>query len=260
PRASFPPRLARVLHRRTSGNPLFLVNLIDHLIAQGHVREVDGRWTLSLPLDDVAAAIPRSLWQMVDEQIERLGSREPAVLSVAAVAGAEFSAALASVDGVDVGDADHCCAALARRGTFLRAMGAAEWPDGTVAGRYGFVHAVHQNVLYARVSIGHRVGLHLRIGARLEQAFGERTVEIAGELAVHFEQGRDVERAVRYRRHAAENALRHQAHQEAATHATRALELLATFPESPERVRHELALQTMLGAALGLKGSTAPDV
>ena len=260
PNASLAPDLARFLYRNTSGNPLFLVNVIDHLIARGQLRDVDGRWELSAPLRDVASDVPDTLWQLVDKQIERLTPDEQAILAVAGVAGAEFSAALATADGIDPHAAEACCAALARRGQFVRAMGAAEWPDGTLAGRYAFIHALYRNVLYSRVSIGHRVGLHLRIGARLERAHGARAGEIAGELAMHFEEGRDFERALQYRRQAADNALRHHAHREAASHATRALELLREIPDSPERIQQELAIQTILGAALVVRGWAAPEV
>jgi predicted ATPase len=208
PNASL-PHLARFLHRSTSGNPLFLVNTIDHLIARGHVRHVDGRWELSVPLDPMTSDVPNTLWQLIEKQIERLTPSDQAVLAVASVAGTAFSAALATVDGIDAHEAEQCCATLARRGQFLRADGQAEWPDGTVAGRYSFIHALDRKVLYERVSIGEQVGLHLRIGARLERAHGTRAVEIAGELAVHFEQGRDFERAVQYRKQAADNASRH---------------------------------------------------
>jgi predicted ATPase len=260
PGTSFPERLVQVLHRDTSGNPLFLVNLVDDWIARGRIREVDGRWDLAVSLDDVDSDVPHTLAQMVERQIERLTPHEQAVLAVASVAGAEFSAALATVDRIDAEEAERSCAALTRRGHFLRAMGVSEWPDGTVAGRYGFIHALYRHVLYERVSIGRKVGLHLRIGARLEQAHGTRAGEIAGELAMHFEEGRDFERAVRYRRDAAHNALRHQGHHEAVSHASRALELLASLPESLERTQQELAVQTVLGAALLARGSTAPEV
>jgi predicted ATPase len=136
---------------------------------------------------DVTSVVPRTLWQLVERQIERLKPEEQTILAVGCVAGAEFSAALAASDGIDVRDAERSCADLARRGHFLRVAGVAEWPDGTVAARYAFIHALYQNVLYARVPIGHRVGLHLRIGARLERAHGSRAAEIAGELAMHFE-------------------------------------------------------------------------
>ena len=94
------------------------------------------------------------------------------------------------------------------------------------------------------------MGLHLRTGECLEGGYGERAGEIAGELAMHFERGRDYERAARYRRQAGEHALRQHANREAADHATQALHLLEALPDSPERVQQELALQIMLGAAL----------
>src|SRR5262249_1689920 len=260
PSAAFAPTFTRLLHRNTSGNPLFLVNVIDHLILRGHLRDVEGRWELSVPLADVASDVPDTLWQLVEKQIERLTAEEQAVLAVASVAGAEFSAALATADAIDAHTAEACCAALARRGQFIRAMGASEWPDGTVAGHYAFIHALYRNVLYARVSIGHRVGLHLRIGARLERAHGPHASDIAGELAMHFEEGRDLERAVQYRTQAADNALRHQGPRGAADPGTRALQLLQVVPESPERVKRELALLTILGAALVVRGWTTPEV
>ena len=250
PRASFSPDFARVLHENTSGSPLFLVNVVDDLVAQGHVREVDGQWALAVPVERVASGVPDTLWGMVEKQIDRLAPQEQAVLGIASVAGAEFSAALLTVDGSSAEEAERCCDGLVRRGQFLRSMGIAEWPDGTIAGRYGFIHALYRNVLYARVAIGHQVGLHLRIGARLERAHGPRAGEIAGELAMHFEEGRDFERAVQYQRQAVDTALRQHAYREAIHHASRALELLSALPRSPEHHEQELMIQTVLGAAV----------
>jgi predicted ATPase/DNA-binding winged helix-turn-helix (wHTH) protein len=257
----FPSGLARALHVSTDGNPLFLVNAIEYLMAQGQVREVDGQWELSETTDALALGTPRTLSEMVERQAERLTPEEQAMLAVASVAGAEFSAAVAIAGGIDPEDGEERCAALARSGRFLRPGGVTEWPDGTVAGRYAFIHALYQQVLYGHVSVVERVGLHLRTGERLERAYGQRAGEIAGELAMHFEHGRDFARAARYRRQAAENALRQHAYREAADHATRALGLLRAFPESPERIQQELTLQVMLGAALtATQGYAAPEV
>jgi DNA-binding winged helix-turn-helix (wHTH) protein/predicted ATPase len=261
PRHGLPPELAGVLQRTTEGNPLFLVATVDDLIAHGQLREIDGQWRLAGQVQDIAVAAPETLGQMVERQFDRLTADEQAMLEVASVAGAEFSVALAVAAGIDAADAERRCAALAHRGQFLRAAGVAAWPDGTVAGRYAFIHALYQSVLYARASIGRRVGLHVRIAERLERAYGERAGEIAGELAVHFEQGRSFERAVRYRRHAGEHALRQHAYREAATHATRALESLSASPNAGTRAEDELTLQVMLGAAMtAIKGYSAPEV
>jgi predicted ATPase/DNA-binding winged helix-turn-helix (wHTH) protein len=261
PDATFPRELGRVLHANTGGNPLFLVNVVDYLVARDDLREGGAGWELTVPVEGVASGIPDTLWQMVDKQVDRLTAQEQVTLAVGSVAGAEFSAALATADAIAVDDAERVCDALVRRGLFLRAAGVAEWPDGTVAGRYAFIHALYRNVIYARIAIGHRVGLHVRIGARLELAHGARAADIAGELAMHFEQGRDIERAVRYRRDAMDTALRQHAYREAVHHATRALELLRTWPETTERDQNELAIQTALGAAvIATSGWASPDV
>jgi predicted ATPase/DNA-binding winged helix-turn-helix (wHTH) protein len=261
PGHGLPSEVALVLHRNTEGNPLFLVNTIDDLIDQGQLREVDGRWRLSGPAEDIASRAPETLWQLVEKQVERLTADEQAVLMAASVAGAEFSAAVAVAAGIDPQHGELRCEALARRGQFLRRVGIAEWPDGTAAGRYAFIHALYQQVLYGRVSIGERVRLHLQTAERLERGYGERAGEIAGELAVHFEHGRALERAARYRRQAGEHALRQHAYREAADHATRALDSVRTLPDSRERTQQELSLQVVLGSALtATQGYAAPEV
>ena len=49
PGEAVPTLLASVLHRNTSGNPLFLATVIDDLIARGHVQQVDGSWKAGGP-------------------------------------------------------------------------------------------------------------------------------------------------------------------------------------------------------------------
>src|SRR5262249_61221928 len=188
-----PGELARVLHQNTEGNALFLVNTVDDLIAQGQLRDDGGRWTLSEAADAAAAEAPLTLRQMVEREVERLWPDEQAVLAVASVAGVEFSAAVADAAGIDLHAAEQRCRALGARGQFLRPIGTAEWPDGTVAERHAFIHALYRDVLYARLSAGQRIDLHRRVGERLERGHGPRASEIAGELAAHFEEGREFE-------------------------------------------------------------------
>src|SRR5262249_23549547 len=155
-----------------------------------------------------------------------LTADEEALLAVGSVAGMEFSAAIAPAGGISTGDAERLCEGLALCGQFLRVTGLVEWPDGTVAGRDAFIHALYRNVLDAGVARGRRAGLHLRTGELLERSYGRQSGEIAGELALHFEHGRDVDRAVQYRREAGQHALQRHGYREAAEHATRGLELL----------------------------------
>src|SRR5262249_1128685 len=147
------------------------------------------------------------------KQSERLLAEEQRILQAASVAGMEFSmAAVAAALGTDEAEVEGGCAGLAHRQHFLRRIGVSQWPDRTVEEDYGFLHALYQHLWHERVGMARRQRLHLRIGEREEQAYGERASEIAAELAVHFEQGRDYHRAMQYLRQAGENALRRSAH------------------------------------------------
>ena len=188
--------------QNTDGNPLFLVNLVDDLIARGQLREADGAGRSRVPVEDLALGRAR------DARADGREAGRPAHARRAGRAGGRQRRGR-RVLGRARDRRRHrrarrpsgAATALARRGQFLRALGVAEWPDGTVAGRYGFIHALYRHVLYARVPIGHRVGLHLRDRRRGSSRRTARARgEIAGELAMHFEHGRDFARAARYRR------------------------------------------------------------
>jgi predicted ATPase len=119
---------------------------------------------------------------------------------------------------------------------------------------------LYQQVLYERISASRRVRLHRQIGEREEQAYRERAREIAAELAVHFERGRDIQRAVQYLEQAGQNALRRNAHQEAIVHLTNGLGLLTTLPDTPAHIQQELRLQLTLGPSpMATKGQGAPE-
>ena len=115
---------------------------------------------------------------------------------------------------------------------------------------YQFRHALYQQGVYARLGSGQKVRLHRLIGERREAGYRERASEIAGELAVHFERGRDSRRAVHCRRQAAEHALRQNAYREVYLHGTAGLALLDTLPDSSERQRLELSLRQLVSMAL----------
>ena len=262
-RCIVPLQLIPLLHHRTGGNPLFLVNTVDDLIQQGVFIEEAGQQTLRTDaVKAISEGIPDTLRHLIERQLERLPEPEQRLLEVASVAGVEFAAAEAAAGLLTEQDnVEATCERLARTGQWLRAAGVAEWPDGTISGRYSFLHAVHHEVVYAQLAEVRRVQLHRHIAARKEMAYGERVGEIAAEMAAHFAAGRDLQRAVTYSRQAAETAVRRHAHQEATAHLTKGLELLRALPDTAERVQHELGLQVMLAASLmALKGYAAAEV
>jgi DNA-binding winged helix-turn-helix (wHTH) protein/predicted ATPase len=261
PGPALPSALAHLVHQRTDGNPLFMVNVVDAWEGQGWLQEIEGERRLRISLDELAQGVPESLRQMLAELLARLHMEEQRLLEAASVAGVEFSAAAVAAGlGIDVVEAEARCEDLARRQQWLRSSGIDEWPDGTVAGRYTFIHALYQNVVYQQLAAARRVHLHRRIGASKEGAYGLRAGEIAAELAVHFEHGRDDRRAVQYLQQAAETAGQRYAHREAIEYLRRALRLLKAMPETPQLLRQELEIQLALGPALMVtRGFAAPE-
>ena len=262
PQHHFPVALARAIHQRTEGNPLFMAQAIEHMVAEGVLALAAGHWVLHGPLDTIDAVLPESIGQMLTQQFAQLSTEVQQVLEVASVAGMEFSAAAVAAGlETDVVAVETRCEGLARQHHWLRTIGSDAWPDGTVAGRYAFLHALYHSVVSQHVTVARHLHLHRRIGEAKEAAYGPRASEIAAELAVHFTHGRDYHRAVQYLQHAGDNAMRRWAYQEAIAFLTRGLTLLETQPETPARVQQELDLQLALGPALmAAKGWAAPEV
>lgn len=254
--------LARALHERTDGIPLFVVSVVNDLVARGAIVEVAGCWTVQPEARTEVGEVPASLRQLLERQLDQLGAAERTLLEVAAVAGLEFSAAAVAAGlESDAAAAEASCETLARREQWLAACGSVEWPDRTFSARYGFAHALYRDVTYRRIPAARRAQLHLRIGERAEAAFGIRAAEIATELALHFEQGRDADRAARYLEQAAANALRRSAAAEAVGLLTHGIDVLSTLPDTHERQQRELTMQSALGAALTItEGYVAPAV
>jgi predicted ATPase len=247
------PELAHVVYRRTDGHPLFMVNVADYVAAQD----------FSAENGSVEQSIPESVRQMIEKQIDRLSAEDQRMLEVASVAGAEFSAAsvAAGLATEDLDAVEQSCGELARRAQFLQLKGKNSWPDGTIAARYGFIHALYQNVLYYRVTPGRRARLHQRIGQREEGGYGEHVAEVAPELAVHFEESQDYQRALHYLKIAGEKAVRRCANREAIDLFTKGLALLRLMPASAERTQQELLLHIAMGVPLiHARGYAAAEV
>lgn len=262
PGHAFSPALAQHLHLRTEGHPLFLVNLVDDLVAQEVVFQDSEAWTSRVPPEAGVALVPENSRRLIEKHMARLDAESQAILEAASVAGVEFAAdAVASALGVNPEHVEERCEELARQNVFLRRAGLHGWPDGTVITRYAFRHALYQQLWYERLPARRRQRFHLRIGERLEESFGAHAGEIAAELALHFDEGRDRRRGARYREHAARNALQRSAHREAVDHLTKAIALVTQLPEAPERAQQELALQIVLGVPLtATVGYASPEV
>jgi DNA-binding winged helix-turn-helix (wHTH) protein/tetratricopeptide (TPR) repeat protein len=243
--ADWAESLSEKVFARTRGQPLFIVSLVDHLVAQGLIVETEGSWRLTSAQAICQDDMPHDLRQMLLRQVDRLTEHERHLLETASAAGAEFSALLvAGALGLDVVEIEQAFEHLARIGHVLLPAGIAEWPNGMVSGCYAFQHALYQEVVYQRLAPGHRAQTHHRLGESLEQGYGRRAPEVAPVLALHFELGHDYPKAVHYLMLAAHNSAKRFSPREAASYLARALGLVDRLPaEAQPSLRLKLLQQ-----------------
>jgi DNA-binding winged helix-turn-helix (wHTH) protein len=229
---AFPQTLTELVAKITGGTPLFMVSLLDELAARGMFAERDGRWSLTVSIDEVQAHRPASVKQLIDMQLDRLEAAEQRVLEAASIVGSEFSTSLvAAALELPVEQVDDICDSLLRRSLFLRAE-----PDD----RYGVTHALIQEVCVERSSSVRRQRWHRLVAEALER--DPRAAEVSHLLAKHFDAAGDPTRAVPAYAAAGRQAGLRNATSDAVALCARALDLLPRLAASRERDLLELEI------------------
>lgn len=243
--------LARIVHQKTDGTPLFVRFYLEHLTECRTLQRGDDGWRLERDLASIEGDVPQTLRSMIEVALEALDPREVELLEAASVVGADPSAHLlaAATRVEDPAAVERRLNELARRQLFLARGDAVAWPDGSASESYRFLHSSYSRVLNDRIGTASRRDLHQRIGETLERAYGKRAKEIATHLAVHFEAGGDRERASVHLGVAAEQAVERFAYEDAARLYSDALERTSL----PTR---QVQLQLGLGDALFHVGAT----
>ena len=240
------PALAERIHSQTGGNAFFCRELALHLVDSGVLEQIDGRWSVTVPLEEVG--IPDTIRRVVDERLERVPDKARQTLLWAAVIGQEVDVTLltrvvdASEDAV-LDALDQCVDArlLEERGL----------------DRFFFPHALVRSTLLDSIGRTRRRSMHRRIGAELlGRRDGGMTVQI-GELARHFELGANDEQllqAVELCEEAGQQATEQLAHEAAVQFFERAVELFDRAPGSSDDPGRRSDLETVLATAAARAG------
>ncbi len=121
---------------------------------------------------------------------------------------------------------------------------------------YLFRHALVQDAAYASLVKSDRQALHRAAGGALERLFGDRLAELAPQLARHYFEAGDDQRALRYLPMAGEAAASAYANAEAVQHFSRAIEIAKRQVETqPASSLQQLYLRC--GRALELSNRSA---
>jgi len=256
PGPALPDAFARLVHQKTEGHPLFMVDLVRDLRRSGAVVPGPDGFRLAAGVPDLERDVPESVRSMIQRKIEALSEADRRLLDAAAVQGVDFdSAIVAHATDTDEELVEAALDRLEREHALVRFVEEGPCPDRTVTLRFRFAHVLYQNALYGSLRATRRATLAGAIAAGLVRRWGDRSPEIAHELAVLFETARGTLAAARYYGLAAQAAGRLFAHREAERLAARGLSLVEPLADDGGRRRVELELQ--MAYALAIKTNTA---
>jgi adenylate cyclase len=224
-----PNRLAEgfraTLYHRTEGHPLFTIELLRAMQERGDLQKgEDGCWTEGPTLD--WETLPARVEAVIAERIDRLDPELQEILTVASVEGELFTPqVVAEVQNMAERPLlFRLSQELERRHRLVREQEEVQTGRRRLS-RYRFGHAIFQDYVYKRLSLGERRLLHGEVAAALESLYDGQPDEMAVQLAHHFQRAGDDDRTFRYLTLAAERAARLYANDEAVAHYTHAMEV-----------------------------------
>ena len=229
----FPDEFASLIRKRTDGHPLFTVSLLDFLAGSGDIVHDGVNWNIASPPAQMVQKIPDSVRAMIRQKSEVLEPDARLALQYASVEGEEFlSSVVARLLDTEQLRVEEGLLSVSQTHRLIRVCGEEELPDGALVTRYAFAHALYQNVFYEEIVAARRTQLHAIAGEQLLKHYGNLAPRIAGQLAMHFERGRNWTRAIEFLMISAANARNMYANSEAEEHYTRAIEVSARLVDS----------------------------
>ncbi len=237
------PDVIEQIRLKTDGVPLFVEELTKSIVENAGEH---GRAPLQ--------TIPATLHDALMERLDRLGAAKE-IAQIGATLGREFSyELLQAIAPVSETELSNAVAKLVET-EILYQRGIRE------QARYFFKHALIQDTAYESLLKSTRQHYHRQIAQVLEERFPDTRATQPEVFAHHYTEAGLIEQAIPYWQAAGQGAIAQSANAEAIRYLTTGLTLLATLPETPERIQLELGLQTLLGVPfMTTKGWAAPEV
>lgn len=235
--------LAERLAEKSAGNPLFVEEFVHHLIATGHLVPEDDGYRLDRPAEELA--IPTSVQDVVAARIDAQSARAKTVLQAASACGDVVPSELLPPVS-DLGEFD-VAGALSELVDAKLLVETRLLPTP----RYGFAHALVQEVCYAGIPRRTRPDMHRKIAQAIVDRFGTRIEEYAESLARHCRLGEMWPETARYARVAGRRALERSAYADAIAFLSEAAAACDLLERSQDNLQAAVDIQLELRAPLG---------
>jgi class 3 adenylate cyclase/tetratricopeptide (TPR) repeat protein len=211
----FPEELRAALMARAEGVPLFIEEVTKTLLDLGVLRRENGGYRMVKGLSEVH--VPDTIQAIIMARLDRLGENGKRTVQLASVIGRQFLVRLLERISGLTGQLEG----------LLRELKALEivYEQGLLPEpAYVFKHAVIQDVAYHSLLVQRRKDLHKAVGAAIEELYPDRLADHYEELAHHFAQGEEWQKAMDYSTLAGDRAAHAFANAEASQHYASALE------------------------------------
>jgi tetratricopeptide (TPR) repeat protein len=173
-----PASATEAIIRRADGIPLYAVETVRMLLAQGRLVLEEGVYHVAGDLTDVA--VPETLTALISSRLDELDAADRSLVADAAVLGQSFTlAGLSAVSGIEPTALDQRLRGLVRRELLVQQVD----PRSAERGQYSFVQALIREVAYNTLAKKDRKVRHLAAARFFESL---ETDELAGALAGHY--------------------------------------------------------------------------
>jgi predicted ATPase len=217
-----------LIRDRAEGNPCYLEELINALVDAQVLTYHKGTWAMTRDFKE--SDIPSTIHGVITARLDRLSQSARRVLQEAAVIGRVFLYDLLQRISIYGAQLDDALNELEQSGLISpRSL----YPEMEMM----FKHALIQEVCYSNLLRSERQRVHERIGQFMEILFADRLNEFYETMAMHFQRGQSLDKAIFYLIRSGNKALRRYALEESQRHFLGAKQLaeLETPPTTESR-------------------------
>jgi len=226
-----PEEFCKLVYEKTRGNPFFVEEVIKSLKEEEVIIREENEWRVK---EVSRIEFPETIKSVIKKRISRLGDESQNVLTMASFVGKDFTfEALRGVTGIEQDKLLEIMDKLLKTGLFKHRV---------IRGEdvCSFADIIVRDVVHEEVGPFRRRKLHSVVGLALEKVYAENIDEHLGELALHFLEGGDKEKALDYFLKAGEKAASIYANSEADSYFQSALGLLEEKEGELQKKAHVL--------------------
>jgi len=212
-----PREFCELVFQKTRGNPFFVEEVIKSLKEEEVIYREENKWKIK---EVSRIEFPKTVRSVIKRRISRLDDESQNVLTMASFIGKDFTfEALQAVTGVGEDKLLEIMEKMFK--TELIKQKVIHGED-----LCSFADIIVRDVVHEEVSPLRRMKLHGVVGNALEKAYSKEIDEHLGELALHFLESGDENKALDYFLKAGEKAAKVYANSEATSYFQSALKLL----------------------------------